>query len=170
MAIFIYHHHWGRQILNELGCVHVQEFSLYGDQQSFQYDWHLCLWNMAHNDKHTQENITDNTTEERQCRTWSTPKKSKVPQVCAPFPSETETLKEQVSKGTGSVLLTLCSSTCATKKVTQNPLASVFFFEIQALKMCPAHNEYFVWIPSFDPLSNILIYTLLLSSFSKWEN
>lgn len=94
-------------------------------------------------------------------------KKSKVPQVCAPFPSETETLKEQVSKGTGSVLLALCSSTCATKKVTQNPLASIFFFEIQALKMCPAHNEYFVWIPSFDPLSNVLIYTLLLSSFSR---
>lgn len=122
---------------------------------------------MAHNDKHTQENITDNTIEDGQCGIWSTPKKSKVPQVCVPFPSETETLKEQVPKGTGSVLLALGSSTCATEKVIQNPLASIFFFEVQALKMCSAHNEYFVWIPSFNPLSNVLIYTLLLSSFSR---
>ena len=61
----------------------------------------ICLWCMA-NKGSTHTKMSDNTVEEGQCGVWSTPNKSKIPQVCAPitdsFPSETDKLREKAQK------------------------------------------------------------------------
>lgn len=84
MAILTYAHHRGRAMC--LGS-----FLWMVTCSPWRCEWHLCgVWP-------TMRNSQAKVLRMRQCRTWSTPKESKVPQVCAPisptasFPSETET-------------------------------------------------------------------------------
>lgn len=84
MAILTYAHHRGRAMC--LGS-----FLWMVTCSPWRGEWHLCgVWP-------TMRNSQAKVLRTRQCRTWSTPKESKVPQVCAPisptasFPSETET-------------------------------------------------------------------------------
>lgn len=44
----------------------------------------IFLYGVCPTMKNTRREISENTAEEGQCGTWSTPKKSKVSQMCAP--------------------------------------------------------------------------------------
>lgn len=166
MAILISQHitHLVGEVLKGLGWVCGQEFpgqqGLNVTDISVRGAWPTVI--NTHTQIHSWQHWWGPRRGSNEKQPQSTPKKSKVPQVCAPasqttsLPSETETWRERGSEGTESVLLDLHSLGFDIQKATESSLASVFILEIQPLPTCPAHDECVLWTASLGPLKNFV--------------